>query len=227
MSGPLELPSGRDEVNNILARRDTERRFDFLIEKRTQANHAQADGCGLEADILSDMTGFDVDQALGTTAVFAGNPGEIGREDQDHGRLSDAMLVACRLNEFLAEVAGLRQHQFMDFRIEPVNTRCQSRNVSGNQIWADRVERAWGWSRSEATHPGNTLSRPKQLRHVLQCYGRGPKITAGPPHSQAPLKGAGTVQLRLGKADQRRRSAKDGGLGGNRRCRRHRFTAHG
>jgi hypothetical protein len=116
--------------------------LNFPIAEGPDSDTTQSQGNGLQADILGGMSGFQVDIPDPTVTVLGRGSFENRKYGNCYRRFGDSLLVQTRLGQLCPQITSKKPQEFMTHRLVTVNPCIQIRQLPGNQVYFQGVQRA-------------------------------------------------------------------------------------
>lgn len=150
-----------------------------------EADGAEAEGGGLEQEVLSGVSGFDVGDIAAAFAQFAGDAAVIRGQNDDGGGLFDTLLAEGRGGEGFTAIAMPKGFDGIHVGVVAIEAGLCAFDAADVDVGAQRIDGPGRRTSPEPAEAGNALDRPEQLSELGQTERRARVFADGAPEVQA------------------------------------------
>ena len=176
--------AGEQEIEGFFVLGEFEEAGGDVGIEAAEADGAEAEGGGLEEEVLPGVSGFDVGDIAAAFAQFAGDAAVIGGENDDGGGLFDTLLAQGRGGEGFTAVAVPEGFDGIHVGVVAIEAGLCAFDAADVDVGAQRIDGPGGRTSPEPAEAGDTLKRPQQLPELGQTERRAGVFADGAPEMQ-------------------------------------------
>src|SRR4030043_1542439 len=184
ISGTSRPAEGRHVDDAFFFAVHSQHGMDLVIIERGDVAGPQPQGHSRERHILGDVSGVEIDIAVGPFFILPLRTGEDSRPGKDDGRLSQKALVQSSFSHLSPEITRPEQIQLVLPDIIMKDTRLNPLNHLYGKIGLDRIQGSGRGSRTQRVFShnlGHSLGCPEKLGQGGRAQRNPPEIPDAPP----------------------------------------------